>query len=312
MDTVRRLFYTMLFHCFVRNKHQRKNLCKCFSKVGIGAYFQLRRLCAKEAVGSSQFKYFIAIACIIKNESPYLREWIEYHKLIGIEHFYVYDNESSDGTLEVLQPYIDSGLVTYIFFPGYGMQDSAYCHAVKSFGAETKWMAVVDLDEFIVLHQKSNLREFMEEYNGCAQISLHWVSYGSSGHKKQPKGLVLENFRSHAASPVLTPKSIFNPRVAVDCGAHYMYVCGLWVNENHEKFGSTSEFPINKCQINHYEIKSEEEFYNKKVTRGRSSGTSTFGEDLRRYFNERDHNEITDNLMMPYVARLKAMGIGTD
>lgn len=69
-------------------------------------------------------------------------------------------------------------------------------------------MAVVDLDEFIVLHEKDNLRDFMAEYADCSQISLHWVIYGSSGHEKRPDGLVLENFKGHSAVPDFSPKSI--------------------------------------------------------------------------------------------------------
>ena len=48
----------------------------------------------------------LSIAAIMKNEKPYLKEWLEYHQLIGVEHFYLCDNDSNDGTEEYLQPYI--------------------------------------------------------------------------------------------------------------------------------------------------------------------------------------------------------------
>ena len=222
MAALKKCFYKFLFRWVIRNKHKRKQLYICLPKTGIAEYRRLSRLSSEENRENRAFKYFMSIACIIKNEGPYLREWLEYHKLIGVEHFYVYDNESSDNTKEVLQPYIDAGDVTYIYFPGRDRQDSAYCHATAHFGQETRWMAVVDLDEFIVLHEKDNLRDFMAEYADCSQISLHWVIYGSSGHEKRPDGLVLENFKGHSAVPDFSPKSIFNPRTVVDCGAHYM------------------------------------------------------------------------------------------
>lgn len=309
MAALKKCFYKFLFRWFIRNKHKRKQLYICLPKTGIVEYRRLSRLSSEENRENRAFKYFMSIACIIKNEGPYLREWLEYHKLIGVEHFYVYDNESSDNTKEVLQPYIDAGDVTYIYFPGRDRQDPAYCHAAAHFGQETRWMAVVDLDEFIVLHEKDNLRDFMAEYADCSQISLHWVIYGSSGHEKRPDGLVLENFRGHSAVPDFSPKSIFNPRTVVDCGAHYMWVCGKWVNENGAEFGKDKSVPVKKAQINHYVIKSWEEFYNRKAARGCVNLTQSFGDDLRRYFDQWDCNDIYDDLMQPYVEKLKKRGV---
>ena len=53
------------------------------------------------------FKYNFAIIAIVKNEGKYIEEWIDYHKLIGFEKFYIYNNESSDNTESVLKKYID-------------------------------------------------------------------------------------------------------------------------------------------------------------------------------------------------------------
>ena len=189
------------------------------------------------------------------------------------------------------------------------MQDRAYEHCSKHFGNETKWMMVLDLDEFMVLKQKKNLKEFMAEFSDCSQVSIHWMIYGSSHHVKAPQGGVLANFKSHEDKPMFSSKSIFNPRTVTGWGSHYMWVCGKWVNEAGAEFGRIRDVcPVNKAQINHYIIKSWEEFYNRKVARGRAD-YYTFGEDLKEYFDSLDHNEITDDLMMPYVKELKAKGV---
>lgn len=307
---IRKLFYKFLCHLFVRRKHKCKNLYICLARFGLFKYLKLEKLSKEEADSHKAFKYFASIACIVKNEGPFLREWIEYHRLIGVEHFYIYDNDSTDNTKEVLAPYIDDGTVTYIYFPGKDKQDPAYCHAVEHFKNETRWLAIVDLDEFIVLHQKRNLREFMEEFQNCSQLSMHWVLYGSSGHIKQPEGLILENFKSHADSPTFSPKSIFNPRTCADCGAHYMYVCGDWVNENHQEFGATAEVPVKKCQVNHYIVKSKDYFYQRKVKRGWANATAVM-ENVDASFKLFDRNEVTDELMEPYVTELKRRGVGS-
>ncbi len=49
-------------------------------------------------------KYSITICGIFKNEASYLKEWIEYHEMIGIEHFYLYNNNSDDNYRDILQP----------------------------------------------------------------------------------------------------------------------------------------------------------------------------------------------------------------
>ena len=55
---------------------------------------------------------------MIKNEGPYFEEWINYGRLVGIDHYYLYDNESDDDTFEILKPYIDKAIVTHIKWPG--------------------------------------------------------------------------------------------------------------------------------------------------------------------------------------------------
>src|SRR5579883_479648 len=66
---------------------------------------------------SGKKKYNLSIVAIFRNEKPYLREWIEYHRLVGVDHFYLYNNKSSDGSLEVLSPFIARGIVTLIDWP---------------------------------------------------------------------------------------------------------------------------------------------------------------------------------------------------
>ena len=49
----------------------------------------------------------INVCSIIKNEAPYLLEWVLFHKLIGVDKFVLYDDYSTDNTKEVLKPLID-------------------------------------------------------------------------------------------------------------------------------------------------------------------------------------------------------------
>ncbi len=55
----------------------------------------------------------LAVATLVKNQSFYLVEWIEFHSMLGFDLFIIYDHGSRDNTVEVLKKYIESGLVLY-------------------------------------------------------------------------------------------------------------------------------------------------------------------------------------------------------
>src|SRR5271167_2905681 len=60
------------------------------------------------------YKYDLSACMIFRDEAPCLKEWIEFHVLLGVEHFYLYNNLSQDNYKEVLQPYVNSGIVELI------------------------------------------------------------------------------------------------------------------------------------------------------------------------------------------------------
>ncbi|MBR4152453.1 MAG: glycosyltransferase family 92 protein [Selenomonadaceae bacterium] len=100
-------------------------------------------------VDKNLFLHDLAIVAILKNEGHYLKEWLDYHLLAGVDHFYLYDNESPDNQAEVAKPYVEAGLVDYISAPGKVMQIAVYNDAVKRFKFFCRYMAFIDGDEFI-------------------------------------------------------------------------------------------------------------------------------------------------------------------
>ncbi len=100
-------------------------------------------------VDKNLFLYDLAVVAIFKDEAPYLKEWLDYHLLAGVEHFYLYNNDSSDDCKKILAPYVEKNLVTLTDFPGKMMQYPAYEDAIEKFRFECRYMAFIDLDEFI-------------------------------------------------------------------------------------------------------------------------------------------------------------------
>ena len=224
---------------------------------------------------------YLSIVCIAKNEGPYLKEWIEYHKLIGVERFYFYDNGSTDNTKAILDPYIKNGKVIYKYIEGKGLQDKVYADAAFRYSSQTRWMAVIDLDEFIVPKEKDDLREFLGEYENYPGLSINWVCFDSSGHDKKPTahgGLVTANYTrvrkdyNHLMNREI--KTIHDPASVTLISHHFAFYTnfGLAVDENFEwvDWGPYSKRHLsNKIQVNHYMTKSKEEFL-AKVNRGRA------------------------------------------
>ena len=100
-------------------------------------------------VDRNLFPYDLAVVAILKCEGKYLKEWLDYHLLAGVDHFYLYDNDSPDNQAEVAAPYVERGLVDYIPLPGKAMQFIAYNDAVKRFKFQCRYMTFLDGDEFI-------------------------------------------------------------------------------------------------------------------------------------------------------------------
>lgn len=135
-----------------------------------------------------------SICAIMRDEGCYLMEWLEFHKLVGVERFYLYNNNSVDNTQDIVIPYIQTGEVIFHDWPIHPGQISAYEHCLKHYGRESEWMAFIDLDEFLFATEKNDIREVLEEFKDYPAVVVNWLCFGSSGHIKRPKGLQVENY----------------------------------------------------------------------------------------------------------------------
>ena len=257
---------------------------------------------------------YLSIAAIMKNEGQYIVEWIEYHLLLGVSKFYIYDNESDDNTKELLTPYIEKDIVDYNYCEGIGKQHFAYKKILKKARTKTYWLAVIDLDEFIVPVLNQNLPEFLKEFEGLAGIEINWLIYGSGGKDKNEKGLVLERFKDHAKNDFYKNKyvkTILNPRFAYYIHCHISdYIFGKYsVNPNKEKISmhylERNIIHLDKIRINHYYCKSHEEFL-KKRARGRGTkNTIETRFNPMENFEIHDKNDIkNDPIMDKYIKQL--------
>jgi hypothetical protein len=221
---------------------------------------------------------YLSICAIYRNEAPYLREWIEFHRLAGVEHFYLYDNVSDDDHLEQLAPYLAEGVVTLRPWPVFDPQVPAYNDCLRWHRYDSRWIAFIDIDEFLFSPGGQPLPEVLSGYEAWPGVAVAWVMFGTGGHRTQPPGLVIENYlhTMEPPDPVMNMKSIVDPtRVAAYASAHHaVYPYMSAVDEQ--------GFPVDDhtiatpsyehLRLNHYHCKSEEELL-AKFERWRTMGT---------------------------------------
>ena len=198
------------------------------------------------------------ICAILKDETPYLVEWVEHHLGIGVEHFVLYDNNSVIPAKQTLEAYVRKGVVEVIDCPITNTpQVKAYSHCLFSMHDRADWIAYIDIDEFIVLKKHRDIHAFLADYDEYAGVCLNWVIYTANGHIEKPEGPVMQNYTEPL--PYDFPanrhvKSIVQP-------------AGVGIVVSPHVPGAFSEFSNEIAQINHYQTKSFEEWLD-KVKRG--------------------------------------------
>lgn len=254
-------------------------------------------------------EYKLSICTIAKDEGPYLLEWLEFHKLVGVEHFYFYDNESTDCTKEILEFYINSREVTYHYWPGgLGAHNSAVEDCRNKYGHQSEWIALLDLDEFLFSPKTDNLKSVLDEYKEFPAVAVNWLTFGSSGHDKKPQGLQIENFIKRAAKRNhrnRVVKLVYQPSKVNSIHPHKAEpVEGTVVTENREPYlnngdNRTIQHSSQKFRINHYITRSQEERLNKPRWRA-------FKATMERFQKlERECNEIEDFTIQRFAPTLK-------
>lgn len=252
----------------------------------------------------------VAVAAIFKNEAPYILEWISHHKFMGFTDFVIADNNSDDGTTEILSALDRAGVVKHIPFltsAGQAPQMLAYRHLLDEHLSAYDWVAFIDADEFIKLRVRSILDLVKSMPDEAGGIILNWSNFGSSGHISKTPGMVIERFRCHAKIDFQVNKhfkSIIRPKSAsVGDNPHtfrlnsgLVYYRGL--KRSNIKPDGTATLTDNVSWedgcVNHYIVKSREEFFFKKRPRGRGTISELRPASFFDYHNRNDEIEAAD------------------
>lgn len=250
-------------------------------------------------------QYDLAICTIFQNEAPWLKEWIEFHKIQGVQHFYLYNNVSEDDFYAVLDPYIDKNEVTLVQWPHIyeegdhaewiRIQAGAYMDCINHFGSEMTWLACIDSDEFLFSPTGTSLSKFLKDYEEFGGLCVNWLSFGTAGVEDIPSDRLLIEYLIKCNAPNdrnFLVKSIVQPQHVQGCGsAHiFKYKRGKFA-VTVDKIKKTrsvyaTHILLDQIRINHYWCRTEKYLREFKIPSRQK---------------RRPHH--TDDLLLKYVAQ---------
>lgn len=265
-----------------------------------------------------QEKYKLSICTMFYNEARYFQEWIEYHLMMGVDHFYLYNNGSTDHYADVLAPYVAEGVVDLIDWPGLDdamfmvWQKRANNHCLEHFGKDSKWIAFIDADEFIMPVKHRSIPEFLKGYEKYGGVKIFWQNYGTSFLPTLPDGvLVTEAFTWKAKvnnAKNEWGKTIAQPKKIKACFVHEMcYKKGCYdVTPSKKKVKDDgNRVQIDLIRLNHYYTRAIDYVYEVKIPRIEEYTRKPMSQEaIDRLLN--DFNAEQDLIMLPYLEELKS------
>ncbi|MCR9155752.1 MAG: glycosyltransferase family 2 protein [Rhodobacteraceae bacterium] len=230
------------------------------------------------------------VSCM-RNEAPFLLEWVAYHSTLGFDRIFVYTNACTDGTDLMLERLQQMGVVTHVHNPmteGLGPQASAMQHFMSQDEVQRlDWVLHIDADEFLnVRLGQGSIADLLVVADTADVMALMWRPFGNNGLTRWTGGSVLETFTATQArprAPNAQHKSLFRPSsfgAAIDhmpkeplCKDVRLINSAGMACEPHALFArhqSRYRLPVEQLSwenayINHYAVRSDDIFLMKNV-----------------------------------------------
>ncbi|PIE10901.1 MAG: glycosyl transferase family 2 [Rhodobacterales bacterium] len=239
----------------------------------------------------------VIVGCM-KNEAPYIVEWVAYHRAMGVDNFLIYTNDCSDGTSEILDRIQEMGVLQHRNndnWKGNSPQQYALNQALKEpVIVNADWIIHIDVDEFInVRTGNGTLDDFFKAVPDATNVAMTWRLFGHNGVTDLSDEFVIEQFDTCAPKFCPKPHTVWGFKTMFkNIGAYEKISCHRpnkldesfksrvkWVNgsgkdmtrEAAEKGWRSSKKSIgyDLIQLNHYALRSAESFLIKRQ-RGRA------------------------------------------
>jgi hypothetical protein len=274
----------------------------------------------------------LIVGCM-KNEGPYILEWVAYHKAIGVDHFLIYTNDCSDGTDEILVRLMELGHLTHVSnneWKGKSPQQAALNKAMKlDVVKQADWLIHIDIDEYINVRMgNGTLADLYAGMGDATNLAMTWRLFGNAGQDDIGAATVIDRFTGCAPAYVPKPHTMWGFKsITRNVGAYSKLSCHRpnkvapkmkdqvrWLNGNladHSKEltdkgwrSSIQSIGYDAVQLNHYALRSRESFLIKRQ-RGRALHVDrSIG---LNYWVRHDWHLNTDRSILRQVPRTWAM-----
>ncbi len=259
------------------------------------------RLLNLAVMSSIQPRRRTAIVTSIRNEGLAIVEWLAFHRAIGFDTFFVYTNDNTDESDNLLRTLSEHGVIRLIgnrVDRGVRVQAKVLEHSLALLPdlRDFEWAFFIDVDEFFIPRCEPGLTlgNFYEDYTRAftgdkpSAIAFNWKWFGSENAFDVTDGLLLERFTHSIHNEHV--KSLVRIRDVVSMGKVHVpiLVDGAWmVNSDFRRIEPSIHMQptYGKGQINHYWNKSFKEFMLKRA-RGRiSAGVGSPPLDFSTFFD---------------------------
>lgn len=269
------------------------------------------------------------IVTTMKNEGPFMLEWVAYHRALGFTDFLVFTNDCDDGTDRIGMRLEELGLAKHIdnkFKKGSSPQRSALRRTLKEdFYKQCDWVMCADCDEFLNIRVGDRRLPDLFEATGTADaISFCWKIFGCGDKVSYEENLVTEQFIWSAPEDyrdkyrALGLKSMFRPgRGANRFGVHrpkfdkgrpegfvWKDAGGQLMPEAYFQTGWSAwgGFRHDFARLHHYSVRSIDSFLVKR-DRGRTNHVDR--DQGVAYWADMNLNMEEDRSLLPTVERTR-------
>ncbi len=275
-------------------------------------------------------KNHLIIACM-KNEAPYILEWIAYHRAIGASRFVIYTNSCDDNTVEILRRLDLLGIVlnrSNDHWRGSSPQQFALNSALRDPAVESAdWITHIDVDEFINIRcGNGTFADLHSAVPDASHIAMTWRLFGHNNCLTFEDRFVTDQFTRCAPSYCPKPHTVWGFKTLGKNMGAYQKLSGhrpnklrpefrdkvTWVNGSGVNItsevaergwrSSTKSIGYDLVQLNHYALRSAESFL---VKRDRGRALHVDRSVGKNYWLRMDWNDHTDRSILRNSKRLR-------
>jgi len=148
----------------------------------------------------------VACALFVKNECSDIAGWIAWHLALGVDHLFIFEDHSTDGTWEIIQAAARSFPITAVRTDPvaqpdfYWRQRDSFMAAAAQARGRYDWIGFLDGDEYVYLNRFDRIGDFLDQFPQADGVAINWCIYGNNGRVVRPRQMAVEAFTRHGTT----------------------------------------------------------------------------------------------------------------